>query len=72
MFSNIGIYPSSSRSNQQLPETCRYAVSEMVGASEETGGVFDPLGLATDEVRRGEGACYLFLISRRATLRLPD
>ena len=27
------------------------AISEMVGASEETGGVFDPLGLATDEVR---------------------
>lgn len=27
------------------------AVSELVGASEETGGVFDPLGLATDEVR---------------------
>lgn len=26
------------------------AVSELVGASEETGGVFDPLGLATDEV----------------------
>ncbi|CAM9884546.1 unnamed protein product [Ectocarpus sp. 4 AP-2014] len=49
VFSNIGIYPSRSRSNQQLPETCRYAVSEMVGASEETGGVFDPLGLATDE-----------------------
>ncbi|CAB1117385.1 LHCP [Ectocarpus sp. CCAP 1310/34] len=46
---NIGICPSISRSHQQLPETCRYAVSEMVGASEETGGVFDPLGLATDE-----------------------
>lgn len=27
-------------------------VSELVGASEETGGVFDPLGLATDEVSR--------------------
>lgn len=26
------------------------AVSELVGASEETGGVFDPLGLAADEV----------------------
>lgn len=26
------------------------AVSELVGASEEMGGVFDPLGLATDEV----------------------
>lgn len=30
------------------------AVSEMVGASEETGGVFDPLGLATDEVRENQ------------------
>ena len=27
------------------------AVSELVGASEETGGVFDPLGLAADEVK---------------------
>ena len=27
------------------------AVSELVGASEETGGIFDPLGLAADEVR---------------------
>lgn len=26
------------------------AVSELVGASEETGGLFDPLGLAADEV----------------------
>lgn len=26
------------------------AVSELVGASEETGGIFDPLGLAADEV----------------------
>lgn len=26
------------------------AVSELVGASEETGGVFDPMGFATDEV----------------------
>lgn len=61
VFSSIGINPTSSRSFQQLPETCRHAVSEMVGASEETGGVFDPLGLATDEVRRGP-RCLLFLI----------
>lgn len=38
--------PYASRRASALP-----AVSEMVGASEETGGLFDPLGFATDEVR---------------------
>lgn len=37
--------PYASRRASALP-----AISEMVGASEETGGVFDPLGFATDEV----------------------
>jgi len=47
-----GLNPPKGRSFQR---TCQRAVSELVGASEETGGVFDPLGLATDEVRwRGE------------------
>lgn len=39
------------------------AVSEMVGASEETGGVFDPLGLATDEVR-GKWATSFAILSQ--------
>lgn len=42
--------PANGRSCSETHVVHR-AVSEMVGASEETGGVFDPLGLATDEVR---------------------
>lgn len=51
-LSRGGSRPTSSGS-RAYPEThVHRAVSEMVGASEETGGVFDPLGLATDEVRQ--------------------
>lgn len=46
-WSRVGFSPT--RAN--CPATRHTAVSELVGASEETGGVFDPLGLATDEVR---------------------
>lgn len=49
-LSRGGSSPTSSRSCSATHVVHR-AVSEMVGASEETGGVFDPLGLATDEVR---------------------
>lgn len=58
----------------QLP-----AVSELVGASEETGGVFDPLGLATDEVGGGLirlggfgfrfGGCSSWVFQQRTRLR---
>lgn len=50
-FGRAGLNPT--RSNR--PATRHTAVSELVGASEETGGVFDPLGLATDEVRGRAG-----------------
>lgn len=43
---------SSMESSRSRSRTKTFAISELVGASEETGGVFDPLGLATDEVRR--------------------
>lgn len=45
-----GLNPTKCRSFDRTHVVQR-AVSELVGASEETGGIFDPLGLATDEVR---------------------
>lgn len=49
VLSRVGFSATNSRSSSET-HVVRKAVSEMVGASEETGGVFDPLGLATDEV----------------------
>lgn len=59
-LSSGGLSPmenSSSSRSRSRTKTC--AVSELVGASEETGGVFDPLGLATDEVRGAWGTAVL-------------
>lgn len=50
-LSRGGSSPTSSRSCSET-KVVTHAVSELVGASEETGGIFDPLGLATDEVRK--------------------
>ena len=49
-LSRGGLRPTGSGRSCSETHVVHRAVSEMVGASEETGGVFDPLGLATDEV----------------------
>ncbi len=47
-----GLNPTKGRTTfERTTHVVQRAVSELVGASEETGGIFDPLGLATDEVR---------------------
>lgn len=54
-LSSGGLSPMENNSSRSRSRKKTCAVSELVGASEETGGVFDPLGLATDEVRDARG-----------------